>query len=60
MQRIAVGIQLCILQLFVKEFALPYRMSIVLDIVYQQGRQGKCTETLDVPTDRSIHHQKFS
>jgi hypothetical protein len=60
MRRITVSIKLRILQLFVEQFALPYRMAIVLDIVYQECRQGKSTEALDVPTDRPIHHQELS
>lgn len=35
-------------------------MSIVLDIVYQQSRNAKSTETLDISADRPVHYQELS
>ena len=57
--RLAVGVQLGILQLLVEQLSLPDGVSVVLDVVDEESGNLKLSKSLDVSTDWSIHQQKL-
>ena len=60
MLRASVCIKFSLCKFFVQKLSLPNGMSIILNIIDQQGWQWKLSKSLNVATDRPIHHQKLS